>query len=162
MNVVYPGSFDPPTNGHLDVILRSRKIFNKVTIAVLNNPSKTYMFSIEERVEMLKEIIKNVDNVEVIGFCGLLVDFCKNVNSNIIIRGIRAFTDFEYEFQMALTNKTLNDNIETLFIHTDTKNIWLSSSVVKEVAKLGGEYHMMVPKIVKIRMEKKLGGILDE
>lgn len=162
MNVVYPGSFDPPTNGHLDVILRASKLFDKVIVAVLNNLNKNYMFNTEERVFMLQKITKNLDNVEVIGFDGLLVDFCKKVKSNVIIRGIRAFTDFEYEFQMALTNKTLNEDIETLFIHTDTKNVWLSSSVVKEIAKLGGEFHMMVPEFVENKIKNKLGGFFNE
>lgn len=159
MKVVYPGSFDPPTNGHLDVILRASKLFTKVIVVVLNNNDKNSMFSTKERFNMLQEISINMENVEIMKFDGLLVDFCKKVNSNVIIRGIRAFKDFEYEFQMALTNKTLNDKIETLFIHTDTKNVWISSSIVKEIAKLGGEYCSMVPNVVKFKIQEKLEGL---
>lgn len=159
MKVVYPGSFDPPTNGHLDVILRASKLFTKVIVVVLNNNDKNSMFSAKERFNMLQEISINMENVEIMKFDGLLVDFCKKVNSNVIIRGIRAFKDFEYEFQMALTNKTLNDKIETLFIHTDTKNVWISSSIVKEIAKLGGEYCSMVPNVVKFKIQEKLEGL---
>ena len=159
MKVVYPGSFDPPTNGHLDVILRASKLFTKVIVVVLNNNDKNSMFSAKERFNMLQEISINMENVEIMKFDGLLVDFCKKVNSNVIVRGIRAFKDFEYEFQMALTNKTLNDKIETLFIHTDTKNVWISSSIVKEIAKLGGEYCSMVPNVVKFKIQEKLEGL---
>ena len=148
MKAVYPGSFDPPTNGHLDIITRASKLTNTLIVAVLNNPSKNPMFSTQEKIEMLKELTKDIPNVKVASFSGLLVDFCKKMDCKIVIRGLRALTDFEYEFQIALTNKTMNKEIETLFMPTDTQNLWLSSSVVKEIAIFGGKYDDMVPKIV--------------
>ena len=156
MKAVYPGSFDPPTNGHLDIITRASKLTNTLIVAVLNNPSKNPMFSTQEKIEMLKEPTKDIPNVKVASFSGLLVDFCKKMDCKIVIRGLRALTDFEYEFQIALTNKTMNKEIETLFMPTDTQNLWLSSSVVKEIAIFGGKYDDMVPKIVKDKLEKKI------
>lgn len=155
-SVVYPGSFDPPTNGHLDIIKRASQLTDKLIVAVLNNQAKMPMFSLEEKMEMLKELTKSIENVEVYSFDGLLVDFCEKVNSNVVIRGLRALTDFEYEFQIALTNRTLNKNIETLFMATTTENLWLSSSVVKEIAMLNGEYSGMVPLFVKNKIEEKI------
>lgn len=154
--VVYPGSFDPPTNGHLDIIKRASKLTQKLIVAVLNNQAKNPMFTADEKMEILKELTKNMENVEVLQFDGLLVDFCERVGSNIVIRGLRAVTDFEYEFQIALTNKTLNKNVETLFMTTTTENLWLSSSVVKEIAILNGEYSAMVPEFVKTKIEQKI------
>ncbi|WP_250278391.1 pantetheine-phosphate adenylyltransferase [[Clostridium] colinum] len=156
MNAVYPGSFDPPTNGHLDIITRASKLTDTLIVAVLNNHSKNPMFSTQEKIEMLKELTKNIPNVRVESFSGLLVDFCKKMDCKIVIRGLRALTDFEYEFQIALTNKTMNKEIETLFMPTDTQNLWLSSSVVKEIAIFGGQYDDMVPKIVKDKLEEKV------
>lgn len=156
MKAVYPGSFDPPTNGHLDIITRASKLTDTLIVAVLNNPSKTPMFSTNEKIEMLEELTKDIPNVKVASFSGLLVDFCNEMDCKIVIRGLRALTDFEYEFQIALTNKTLNKEIETLFMPTDTQNLWLSSSVVKEIAIFGGKYDDMVPEIVKDRLEKKV------
>ena len=114
------------------------------------------MFSTKEKIEMLEELTKDMPNVKVASFSGLLVDFCKEMDCKIVIRGLRALTDFEYEFQIALTNKTLNKEIETLFMPTDTQNLWLSSSVVKEIAIFGGKYDDMVPNSVKYRLEKKV------
>lgn len=156
MRAVYPGSFDPPTNGHLDIIKRARKLVGTLIVAVLNNPSKNPMFTIEEKIEMLEELTKDMDNVTVVSFSGLLVDFCKEVNCNIVFRGLRAMTDFEYEFQIALTNKTMNEEIETLFMPTTTQNLWLSSSVVKEIAKFGGQYDDMVPPFVKEKLKQNI------
>lgn len=156
MRVVYPGSFDPPTNGHLDIIIRASKLADVLIVGVLNNPSKKPMFSVDEKIEMLKELTKDMNNVEIASFSGLLVDFCKQRNCKIIIRGLRAMTDFEYEFQIALTNKTMDKEIETLFMPTDTQNLWLSSSIVKEIAVLGGEYEDMVPEFVKKKLEDKI------
>lgn len=156
MKAVYPGSFDPPTNGHLDIITRSSNLVETLIVAVLNNPSKKPMFSTNEKIDMLKELTKDIPNVEVMSFSGLLVDFCNEMQCKTIIRGLRAITDFEYEFQIALTNKTMNKEIETLFMPTDTQNLWLSSSVVKEIAMFGGKYDNMVPKIVKERLDKKV------
>ncbi len=153
MHAVYPGSFDPPTNGHLDIIKRSSKIADYLIVAVLNNPSKVSLFSAKERVSMLKYLTKDIKNIKVMSFSGLLVDFCKKEGCNIIFRGLRAMTDFEYEFQLALTNKNMNNEIETLFLTSDTKNLWLSSSIVKEIAKFGGEYSSMVHPIVYQKMQ---------
>ncbi len=157
MKAVYPGSFDPPTNGHLDVINRARKLCHTLIVGVLNNPSKNPMFSTEEKLEMLKELTKDMENVIVLSFSGLLVDFCKEQNCNIVFRGLRAVTDFEYEFQIALTNKTMNNELETLFIPTNTQNLWLSSSVVKEIAKFGGNYETMVPPFVEKKLKEHIG-----
>lgn len=156
MKAVYPGSFDPPTNGHLDIITRASKLTKTLIVAVLNNPSKKPMFSTKEKVEMLKELTKHMPNVKVESFSGLLVDFCKQQDCKIIIRGLRALTDFEYEFQIALTNKTMDKDIETLFMPTDTQNLWLSSSVVKEIAIFGGKFEDMVPQIVKQKLTQKV------
>ncbi len=154
---VYPGSFDPCTNGHLDVIKRASRQFDKLVVAVLINSSKQPSFSVEERVDMLKRVTKDIDNVEICSFSGLLADFMKNINSSIIIKGIRAVSDFEYEFQMALTNRTLNPELETLFLHTSQDYMFLSSSIVKEIAKYGGCLDGLVPDdlipIIKSRFE---------
>lgn len=154
---VYPGSFDPCTNGHLDVIKRASRLFDKLVVAVLINSSKQPSFSVEERVEMLKRVTKDMDNVEICSFSGLLADFMKNINSSIIIKGIRAVSDFEYEFQMALTNRTLNPELETLFLHTSQDYMFLSSSIVKEIAKYGGCLDGLVPNdlipVIKSRFE---------
>ncbi|MBR5152020.1 MAG: pantetheine-phosphate adenylyltransferase [Clostridia bacterium] len=143
--VVYPGSFDPCTNGHLDIIARAAKLADKVIVAVLVNSSKTPLFTAEERVALLKTAVSAYDNVEVQAFSGLLVDFMKMVDSTVIIKGIRAVSDFEYEFQMALTNHTLFPEIETLFIPSGKDYMFLSSSIVKEIAKYGGSLEGLVP-----------------
>ena len=153
---VYPGSFDPTTNGHLDIITRASKLCDKLIVAVLENPSKTPMFTVEERVEHLKAILKDFPNVEVHSFSGLLVDFVRSVGSNIVVRGLRGVTDFSYEFQMALTNRSLANEIETLFISADTQYLFFSSSQGKEIAAFGGNIDNMVPKIIKEEISKKL------
>ncbi len=157
---VYPGSFDPCTNGHLDVIKRASKLFDKVVVAVLINNSKTPLFSAKERVEMLKLATDGIKNVEICSFSGLLVDFMKEIDSQVIIKGIRAVSDFEYEFQMALTNQALYEELETLFLHTSKEYMFLSSSIVKEIAKYGGYLDGLVPSslipIIKRRF-KNLG-----
>lgn len=135
---IYPGSFDPITKGHLDIIQRSSKIFSQVIVAVLENPRKQAVFSIEERMEMLKLSTADIDNVKVDFFKGLLIDYARLNNVNIIIKGLRAISDFEFEFQMALVNRKLNPQIETLFMVTNSKYSYLSSSIVKEVASFGG------------------------
>lgn len=155
MRAVYPGSFDPPTNGHLDIITRASKLVDTLIVGVLNNNTKTPLFSTEERIEMLLELTKDFKNVQVVSFSGLLVNLCKDLNCNIIIRGLRAMTDFEYEFQIALTNKTLSPEIETLFLPTSTQNLWLSSSAVKEIALFKGPYDSMVPEAVKSKLDNK-------
>lgn len=153
---VYPGSFDPTTNGHLDIITRASKLCDKLIVAVLENPSKKPMFTVEERVEHLKVILKDFPNVEVQSFSGLLVDFVRSVGSNIVVRGLRGVTDFSYEFQMALTNRSLANEIETLFISADTQYLFFSSSQVKEIAVFGGNIDNMVPDIIKDEINKKL------
>ncbi len=148
---VYPGSFDPITNGHIDIILRVSKLVDKLYVGVLNNNAKQLAFDADERVAMihasLPEELKK--NIEVVAFSGLLIDFAKQVQASLIIRGLRAVTDFEYEFQMALTNKSLLPEAETLFIPTNTTFLFLSSSMVKEVARYGGNIDGMVPKEIK-------------
>ncbi len=146
---VYPGSFDPVTNGHLDIIRRSSRTFDKVFVAVLVNSSKTPMFSIQKRMEWIKREIKDLDNVEVDTFSGLLVDYMEEKGASIIIKGLRAVSDFEYEFQMALMNHKLSKKIETLFMMTSAKYQYLSSSIVKEVARHGGCLDGLVPDSMK-------------
>lgn len=153
---VYPGSFDPTTNGHLDIIKRAAKLCDKLIVAVLENPAKEPLFTVEERVTHLKEILKGCENVEVHSFSGLLVDFARSVGSNIVVRGLRGVTDFSYEFQMALTNRSLDSEIETLFISADTQYLFFSSSQVKEIAFFGGNIDNMVPQIIKEEINKKL------
>jgi len=159
MIAVYPGSFDPTTMGHIDIINRASKIADKLIVAVLANPSKDPLFTVEERVSQLKEVTRDMPMVEIRHFEGLLVNFANEVGSKVIIRGLRAITDFEYEFQMALTNRELNSQLETLLIPTSAKYLFLSSSVVKQVAVFGGNYDKMVPAAVKRDLERKLGGI---
>lgn len=143
---VYPGSFDPCTNGHLDIISRSASMFDKLIVAVLTNRRKQPLFSEKERVALLNRVTKDIPNVEVCHFSGLLADFMREKNADIVIKGIRAISDFEYEFQMALTNKTLNPGLETLFLHTSKEYMFLSSSVVKEIAEFGGKLDGLVPE----------------
>ncbi|CDF57904.1 pantetheine-phosphate adenylyltransferase [Thermobrachium celere] len=145
--VVYPGSFDPITNGHLDIIQRAAKIFDKVIVAVLENPEKKNpLFSANERVELIKRVVNGIENVEVESFKGLLIDFMKKKESKVIIKGLRAVSDFEYEFQMALMNNKLDENIETLFMMTSSQYSYLSSSSVKQVAMYGGCLKGLVPE----------------
>lgn len=143
---VYPGSFDPCTNGHLDIITRASKLFDKVIVAVLVNSSKQPLFSADERVRMLNKVTSDLSNVEAVSFSGLLADFMKSVNSTVIVKGLRAVSDFEYEFQMALTNKELYSELETLFIPTNKEYMFLSSSIVKEIARYNGRLNGLVPE----------------
>lgn len=152
---IYPGSFDPITNGHLDIIERSAKLLDKLIVAVLKNPNKKPLFTSEERIDMIKESVTNIPNVEVENFSGLLVDFAKIKGAQVIIKGLRAVSDFEYELQMALMNKKLADEIETIFIMTNSQYSYLSSSVVKEVASFGGCVKDLVPLIVEKKLKKK-------
>lgn len=142
---VYPGSFDPCTNGHLDIIERSSKLFDRVVVAVLTNSSKTPSFTVEERIELLNTVLCDYPNVEVCSFSGLLVDFMKEKDADVLIKGIRAVSDYEYEFQMALTNKELYKSAETLFMPTNKEYMFLSSSIVKEIATYGGSLKGLVP-----------------
>lgn len=156
MNIaVYPGSFDPITHGHLDIVNRASKIFDKVIIAVLVNNSKKPMFSIEERVAMVKASVKDNDKIEVDSFEGLLTEYVKKNQVNVIVKGLRAVSDFESEFQMATMNRILNENAETFFLTTDMKYAHLSSSLVKEVFALGGEIDEFVTQPVLEAMKRK-------
>ena len=146
--VVYPGSFDPCTNGHLDVIARASKLFDRVVVAVLINHAKEPLFHVDERVAMLEQAVAAYPNVEVSSFSGLLVDFMRKENATVIIKGIRAMSDFEYEFQMALANKKLYDGAETIFLTTCTENMYLSSSVVKQIAAFHGDIRHFVPDLL--------------
>ncbi|HNV34851.1 MAG TPA: pantetheine-phosphate adenylyltransferase [Bacillota bacterium] len=156
MNVaIFPGSFDPPTNGHMDIIERAAKIYDRLIVAVLRNTAKKYMFSDQQRVEMLEKACEGIDNVEVASFEGLLVDFARERGSRIILRGLRAVTDFEYEFTMALMNRKLAPEIETVFIVTSAENQFISSSSIKEIAHFGGPVEDMVPKPVASILRKR-------
>ncbi|WFD09086.1 pantetheine-phosphate adenylyltransferase [Tepidibacter hydrothermalis] len=155
---VYPGSFDPITNGHLDIIKRASKLFDKLIVAVLYNSSKNSLFSFEERVELIREVVKDIDNVEVDSFTGLLIDYCNNKKVNAIIRGLRAVSDFEYELQMAQMNRQLNQDIETVILTTSTRYSFISSSLIKEVAKYKGDILELVPNNVSKEVYKKLHG----
>ena len=145
---VYPGSFDPVTNGHLDIITRGSKIFDKLIVGVLVNVDKKGLFDIEERVELIKRVTKHLDNVEVVSFNGLLINFMKQYNANVILKGLRAVSDFEYEFQMALMNSKLDPEVETLFMMTSAQYSYLSSSSVKQVARFGGCIEGLVPDCI--------------
>jgi len=142
---IYPGSFDPITMGHLDIIERGSQMFDEVIVCVLINTQKEPSFSLEKRIEMIKKSVKHLKNVNVDAYNGLLVDFAKENNASIILRGLRAVSDFENEFAMAATNKKLSDEIETVFLMTRTANLFLSSSMVREVAKLNGDISSFVP-----------------
>lgn len=152
---VYPGSFDPITNGHLDIVKRASRLYDKVIIGVLNNSSKKPMFSSMERKEMIDENIKDMPNVTCDVFSGLLVDFAKQNGATVIVKGLRTVADFEYEFQLALLNKALNPEFETMFMMTDSKYSYISSSVVKDVAKYNGELDGLVPQNVILKIKDK-------
>lgn len=152
---IYPGSFDPITNGHVDIIERGLKIFDNILVAVLENPVKEPLFSVEERVSMINEIFRGRENIEVKSFGGLLVNFAEKNKARVVIRGLRAISDFEYEFQMALMNLKLNPNIETFFMMPNVKYSYLSSKLVKEIFMLGGCLRDFVPEIVEKRLQQK-------
>lgn len=152
---VYPGSFDPVTNGHLDIIDRASKVFDHLIVAVLENPRKNAIFSMDERVEMLNSIVGEYKNVEVDCFQGLLVNYVQKRNASIIIKGLRAMSDFEFEFQMALVNRKLSENVETLFMMTNNMYSYVSSSIVKEIAGYGGDISALVPSPVYQRIRDK-------
>ncbi|GHT04221.1 phosphopantetheine adenylyltransferase [Endomicrobiia bacterium] len=152
---VYPGSFDPPTNGHLDIIIRASHLFPKIIIAVTKSINKKHIFSLQERINLLQKIIKNLKNVKVASFSGLLANYLAKINSFVLIRGLRALSDFEYEFQMALMNRNLNKKIETVFLMPDQSYTFLSSGMVREIAMLGGDTKDFVPECVKIELKKR-------
>jgi len=154
---IYPGSFDPVTNGHLDIAERGLKLFDKVIVAILQNPVKSFLFSVEERLEMLEVSFQKYPNIEVETFDGLLVDYAAKRNSHAILRGMRAVSDFEYEFQLALMNRRLNREVQTVFLMTGFRWIFTSSSIIKEAARFGGDIKDMVPSIVNQKLKDKFG-----
>lgn len=156
LRAIYPGSFDPVTNGHLDVIRRASGLVDELIVGVLNNKAKTPLFSVEERVKMLKEVTKELPGVKIIPFEGLLIDFAKEMSAKMVVRGLRAVKDFEYELQMAQTNHKLAEDIETVFLTTSLEYSYLSSTIVKEVAAFGGDISQFVPEHVEDRIKSKI------
>ncbi len=152
---IYPGSFDPVTNGHLDIIKRGLKLFDKIIVTILTNPSKTFLFNIADRIEMLEISLKSFSGIEIDTYGGLLVDYAVQKNACGILRGMRAVSDFEYEFQMALMNRKLNRNIQTVFLMTGLRWIFTSSTIIKEAARFGGNINGMVPPIVNQKLKEK-------
>jgi pantetheine-phosphate adenylyltransferase len=152
---IYPGSFDPVTNGHLDIIERGLKLFDRITVAILNNPAKKYLFTVDERIVMLHDSLKKFSEIEIDAFDGLLVDYAVQKNAQAILRGMRAVSDFEYEFQMALMNRRLNRDVQTVFLMTGLRWIFTSSSIIKEAASFGGNINGMVPPFVLQKLKEK-------
>ena len=155
MRAIYPGSFDPATYGHLDIIRRAAALFDEVVVGVLNNSAKSPLFSVEERVNILENITKDVPNVRVTSFSGLSVNFARSCNAKVIIRGLRAITDFEYELQMAQTNRVLARDVDTMFLTTSLEYAYLSSTTVKEAAYFGADISKFVPEYVLRKVEEK-------
>ena len=156
LRAIYPGSFDPVTYGHYDIICRSCKIVDELIVGVLNNKAKMPLFSVEERVKMLKVVTKDLPNVRIVPFDGLLVDFADRMEADVVIRGLRAITDFEYELQMSQTNHKLSPNIETMFLTTSIEYSYLSSTTVREIAAFGGDVSQFVPEAVVRALENKM------
>jgi pantetheine-phosphate adenylyltransferase len=156
---IYSGSFDPVTNGHIDIIRRGLKLFDKIIIAIFHNPIKSTLFTVEERKEMLIETLKDFDRIEVDAWNGLMVDYAVKRKAVAVLRGMRAVSDFEYEFQMALMNRKLNRNIQTVFLMTGMRWIYTSSTIIKEAAKFGGDVTDMVPPLVNERLKAKFGHV---
>jgi pantetheine-phosphate adenylyltransferase len=152
---IYPGSFDPVTNGHLDLVHRGLKIFDRIIVAILTNPKKQFLFSLEERMEMLRACLNGAPQVEVDVFDGLLVDYAARRGAHAVLRGLRALSDFEFEFQMALMNRRLNRDVQTVFLMTGMRWIYTSSSIIKEAAQFGGDVRGMVPQLVLERLTTK-------
>ncbi len=157
MNIaIYPGTFDPITNGHIDILERALKIFDKIVITIARNSSKNPLFSEQERLQMIVEVTKKYKNVEVESFEGLLVEYARKKKATAIIRGLRAISDFEYELQMALMNRKLDARVETVFFMPNEKYTYLNSSIVREIARLGGEVSDFVPPLVRLTLERKI------
>jgi pantetheine-phosphate adenylyltransferase len=155
---IYPGSFDPITNGHVDLINRGVKMFDEFVIVVGHNPNKpTFLFSVEERLQMIREVVKNFDRVRVDVATGLMVDYAQSIGASVIVRGLRALSDFEYEFQLALINRRLNRNVETVFLMSGFKWFYTSSQIIKEAAGLGGSVKGLVPDYVYNKLQQKFG-----
>ena len=158
VNALYPGTFDPPTNGHVDLVTRGSRLFSHLTVAVLVNPVKNPLFTVEERVEMLKEATSTLDNVSVATFDGLMVEFARQQGASAVLRGIRAISDYEYEFQMALMNRRLAPEIETVFLQPAGRYSFVSSRMVKEVFSVGGDVTGLVPPNVLKRLRARING----
>ena len=154
---IYPGSFDPVTNGHIDIIERGLKLFDKVIVSILHNPGKKNLFTLDERLEMLEDCMKKFNNIEIDSFDGLLVDYAATRNADAILRGLRAMSDFEYEFQMALMNRRLNREVQTVFLMTGLSWIFTSSSIIKEAIQFGGNIEGMVPALMQKKLKEKFG-----
>jgi pantetheine-phosphate adenylyltransferase len=154
---VYPGTFDPVTNGHIDLVERSLRIFGEVIVAVAENPKKAPLFPLEERIAMLRAVTANYKNVAIEGFDGLLVDYVRKKSAVAIIRGLRAVSDFEYEMQMALMNRRLDSNIETVFLMPNVEYSFITSTIVKEAASYGGDVSSLAPRVVVEKLKKKFG-----
>ena len=152
---IYPGSFDPVTNGHLDILKRGLRLFDRIILAILHNPGKEALFTVKERADMLKKCTQHLDHIEIDTFDGLLVDYAAQKNAHAILRGMRAVSDFEYEFQLALMNRRLNRKIQTVFLMTGLRWIFTSSSIIKEAARFGGNIEGMVPPLVLEKLKKK-------
>ena len=157
IKAVFPGSFDPPTNGHLDIIQRASKLFDDVDVLISVNPNKNYMFTEQERLRMLQELLKNYKNVQIHVWEGLIVNYAKEVGAKVLIRGIRSSNDFSYEFELAHMNQNLNPQIETMFLPSKEKWGVVKSSSIKELALFGGDISRMVPPLVEAELKKKLG-----
>ncbi len=156
VKALYPGTFDPPTNGHVDLIERGSKIFDHVTVAILNNPVKNPLFTVEERVEMLQEATRALGNVTVATFDGMMVDFARQIGAKVVLRGIRAISDYEHEFQMALMNRRLAPDLETVFLQPAGRYSFVSSRMVKEVVSFGGKADGLVPACVLKRLKSRV------
>lgn len=156
VTAIYPGSFDPPTNGHLDLIHRGSRIFDQLIVAILRNPDKTPLFSVSDRKRMLEDLTADIKNVSVETFDGLTVDFAEKVNAGAMLRGIRALSDYEYELQIAMMNRKLSPELETVFMMPAEQYSYLSSRLVREAAKLGGDVSTLVPELVEQRLKEKL------
>ena len=163
---IYPGSFDPVTNGHLDIIERASKLFDRLVIGVLTNSAKTPLFTSDERVTMLKDVTRGLPNVEIVSFEGLLVDFCRQCKGQTIVRGLRAVTDFEYELQLSQTNRVIAPDVDTVFLTTNLKYSYLSSSIVKEIAMYKGDISAFVdPSVaekIRYKMKEKRLGVYEQ
>ena len=156
VTAIYPGSFDPPTNGHLDLIHRGSRIFDQLIVAILRNPDKTPLFSVGDRKRMLEDLTADIKNVSVETFDGLTVEFAEKVNAGAMLRGIRALSDYEYELQIAMMNRKLSPELETVFMMPAEQYSYLSSRLVREAAKLGGDVSTLVPELVEQRLKEKL------